>query len=234
MATCVHHNTIPEDVLWRIPESQGGSGRHRCVVCAYAQGIAAAQQGAITRVIGGRERCRHNCEAPTGILRGLPESQGGGGRHKCCNCAFQFGFQSANAALEARVRADVETEDVTHGVGDLQGRTEGREIFRLSRTYERDLRNRIAAIRAHGTTCAACGFNFDAYYGADYARSYIEIHHLHSLARGGERQVDPVADLKPLCANCHSMVHRRSGVVLSIEDLRQLIEQARMRRTAAG
>jgi putative restriction endonuclease len=76
----------------------------------------------------------------------------------------------------------------------------------------------------------ACGFNFDAFYGAAYARSYIEVHHLRSLAAGGRRVTDPVADLRPLCANCHSMVHRRPGVVLSIEELRQLIAAARAHR----
>jgi predicted HNH restriction endonuclease len=75
-----------------------------------------------------------------------------------------------------------------------------------------------------------CGFNFDSFYGAAYARSYIEVHHLNPLAGGGERVVDPVAGLRPLCANCHSMVHRRPGVVLSIEELHQLIAAARAQR----
>ena len=80
-------------------------------------------------------------------------------------------------------------------------------------------------------TCVACGFNFDAFYGAAYARSYIEVHHLNPLAGGGARVVDPAADLRPLCANCHSMVHRRPGTILSIEELRQLIAAARAHHT---
>jgi putative restriction endonuclease len=131
------------------------------------------------------------------------------------------------ADIEAQTRADIKTEDATHGVESTGGHAEGREIFRQNRTYERNPRNRAAAIRAHGVTCVACGFNFDAFYGAAYAGSYIEIHHLQSLATGGRRVIDPVADLRPLCANCHSMVHRRPGVVLSIEELRQLIAAAR-------
>lgn len=227
MATCAHHNTIPDDVLERICGSQAGSGRHRCVICAYAQGVAGARRATTIRELGETESCNHGSEAPTQILRALGESQGGGGRHKCCTCAFQFGFQSLTADIEAQTRADVETEDATHGIESTGGHAEGREIFRQSRTYERNPRNRAAAIRVHGTTCVACGFNFDAFYGVAYARSYIEVHHLDSLARGGERVVDPVADLRPLCANCHSMVHRRPGTVLSIEELRQLIQHAR-------
>ena len=227
MATCAHHNTIPDDVLARIPGSQAGSGRHRCVICAYAQGVAAARRAATIRALGATETCNHGSEAPSQILWDLEESQAGGGRHKCCTCAFQFGFQSLTADIEAQTRADVETEDATHGVEITSGHAEGREIFRQSRTYERNPHNRAAAIRAHGTTCVACGFNFDTFYGAAYAHSYIEVHHLNSLAVGGERVVDPVTDLRPLCANCHSMVHRRPGSVLSIEDLQRLIEKAR-------
>lgn len=227
MATCDHNSTIPDDVFARIPGSQAGSGRHRCVICAYAQGVAAARRAATIRALGITETCKHGSQAPSEILRALQESQAGSGRHKCCTCAFQFGFQSLTADIEAQARADVETEDATHGIESLGGHAEGRKIFRQSRTYERNPRNRAAAIRVHGTTCVACGFNFDTFYGAVYARSYIEVHHLDSLARGGERVVDPVADLRPLCANCHSMVHRRPGTVLSIEELRQLIQQAR-------
>ena len=232
MATCDHNNnTIPDEVLARIPGSQAGSGRHRCVICAYAQGVAAARRATTIRALGATETCNHGSEAPSEILRALRESQAGGGRHKCCTCAFQFGFQSLTADIEARTQADVETEDATHGVENTGGHAEGREIIRQSRTYERDPRNRVAAIRAHGVTCVACGFNFDAFYGAAYARSYIEVHHLNPLAGGGARVVDPAVDLRPLCANCHSMVHRRPGTILSIEELRQLIAAARAHHT---
>lgn len=226
MATCNHNNTIPDEVLARIPGSQAGSGRHRCAICAYSQGVAAAHHAATIRALGAIEKCNHGSEAPSKILRALRESQAGGGRHKCCTCAFQLGFQSITADIVARTLADIETEDATHGVESGGGRPEGREIIRQSRTYERDPNNRADAIRAHGTTCVACGFNFDAFYGAAYAHSYIEVHHLNPLAGGGQRIVDPVADLRPLCANCHSMVHRRAGIVLSIEELRQLIDRA--------
>lgn len=79
--------------------------------------------------------------------------------------------------------------------------------------------------RAHGTACVACGFNFDEFYGAAYARSYIEVHHLNPLAGHGEREINPVADLRPLCANCHSMAHRNPKTVLTIEELKRLIKK---------
>ena len=230
MPTCAHHNTIPDDVLARIPGSQAGSGRHRCVMCAYAQGVAAAGHALTIRALGMVETCNHGSEAPTKILRALPESQAGGGRHKCCNCAFQFGFRSVVRDIETRARADIETENETYGVESGGGQAEGREIVRQSKTYERNPRNRAAAIRAHGTTCVACGFNFDEFYGSAWACSYIEIHHLNPLSRRGEQIINPVTDLRPLCANCHSMVHRVAGKVLTIEELQSLIRQARAGR----
>ena len=74
--------------------------------------------------------------------------------------------------------------------------------------YERDPRARAACIAHHGTTCSACGFDFEATYG-ELGRGYIHVHHVKDLSTLGKRyRVDPVKDLKPLCPNCHAMVHR--------------------------
>ena len=35
---CKHDKTAPKDTLNALPESQGGTGRHRCVICAYDAG----------------------------------------------------------------------------------------------------------------------------------------------------------------------------------------------------
>ena len=76
----------------------------------------------------------------------------------------------------------------------------------------------------HGTTCAVCGFNFDEFYGHDYADGYIQIHHRKPLSEH-EGTVNPATDLVPLCANCHAMAHRRRTTVTSIEELKILIEK---------
>jgi putative restriction endonuclease len=39
--------------------------------------------------------------------------------------------------------------------------------------------------------------------------------------------VDPGTDLVPLCANCHTIAHRRRGTVTSIEELKELIEKVK-------
>lgn len=38
-------------------------------------------------------------------------------------------------------------------------------------------------------------------------------------------EVNPIEDLVPLCWNCHSMIHRTKGELLSIEKLRSLLKK---------
>jgi hypothetical protein len=39
MESCKHGNQAPKYILREIPESQGGTARHGCVICAYEAGI---------------------------------------------------------------------------------------------------------------------------------------------------------------------------------------------------
>jgi 5-methylcytosine-specific restriction enzyme A len=121
----------------------------------------------------------------------------------------------------------LQVDDVTHGDIDekVVPDTEGRKRLVRHVSYERSQKNRREAIKLHGTTCAACGFDFDETYGKDYADSYIQIHHIKPLSEY-EGEVDPETDLVPLCANCHAMAHKRRDTVTPIKELRALIEEA--------
>jgi 5-methylcytosine-specific restriction protein A len=89
--------------------------------------------------------------------------------------------------------------------------------------YERDPRARKACLKAHGLDCTVCGLNFEARYGA-LGKGFIHVHHLRPLAlTGGEYELNPVADLRPVCPNCHAMLHRQEQT-LSIEELRTTLE----------
>ncbi len=120
-----------------------------------------------------------------------------------------------------------QVDDVTHGTVDEKviPDSEGRKRIVQHVSYERSQKNRKRAIKIHGTTCAVCGFNFDEFYGREYADGYIQIHHIKPLSEY-EGTVDPATDLVPLCANCHAMAHRRRTTVTSIEELKTLIEEA--------
>jgi hypothetical protein len=120
-----------------------------------------------------------------------------------------------------------QVDDVTHGTVDEEEipDSEGRKWIVQHVNYERSQKNRTRAIEIHGTTCTVCGFNFDEFYGREYADDYIQIHHVKPLSEY-EGAVDPATDLVPLCANCHSMAHRRKTTITSVEDLKALIEEA--------
>jgi 5-methylcytosine-specific restriction enzyme A len=81
-------------------------------------------------------------------------------------------------------------------------------------------------IAHHGTSCAACGLSFESTYG-EAAAGFIEVHHLvPPELLGSDYQLDPVADLVPLCPNCHAMAHLGVATPRTIAELRQLIAGA--------
>jgi 5-methylcytosine-specific restriction protein A len=85
--------------------------------------------------------------------------------------------------------------------------------------YERNPKARSACLRHHGYNCAVCSFNFESVYG-EIGREFIHVHHLKPLAlTDGKYKLDAVTDLRPVCPNCHAMLHR-STAVLSINELR--------------
>ena len=79
--------------------------------------------------------------------------------------------------------------------------------------YEQRKRNRQArdtCIQHYGTCCYVCGFSFEATYG-EVAEGYIHVHHLVPLSKIGKKyKVDPVEDLRPVCPNCHAVIHQRT------------------------
>jgi 5-methylcytosine-specific restriction enzyme A len=67
--------------------------------------------------------------------------------------------------------------------------------------------------------------DFETKYGA-LGRGFIHVHHLKELAAIKKSyKVNPAKDLRPVCANCHAMLHRRSPA-LSIEELSELVRLA--------
>jgi 5-methylcytosine-specific restriction protein A len=86
--------------------------------------------------------------------------------------------------------------------------------------YERDRRARVACLQHWGYDCAVCGFNFAERYGRR-GEQFIHVHHLRELSSLGENyEIDPTRDLRPVCPNCHAMLHTRRPA-LRIEDLRK-------------
>ena len=90
--------------------------------------------------------------------------------------------------------------------------------------YERDPKARKACINHYGTSCAVCGFNFEAAYGS-VGKDFIHVHHLNPIAlTHGEYELDPIGDLRPVCPNCHAMLHRPE-TLLSIKELQATLKK---------
>lgn len=102
---------------------------------------------------------------------------------------------------------------------DIDVYVEGKSKVITYKTYDRSPAARQACIEHYGYNCSVCGFSFEDAYGA-IGSKYIEVHHLRQIADSGkEHIVNPIQDLRPVCANCHCMLHK-TRPPLSIEELR--------------
>ena len=123
---------------------------------------------------------------------------------------------------ERQCKEDIEEETKT----DYVVQKEGSVRLVYTTRYERNPKLRAQAVRYHGTSCMACGFNFHEKYG-ERGKQYIEVHHIKPLAESKEEmEVDPKTDLIVVCSNCHRMIHRKKNEVLSLEELREIIRTA--------
>ena len=99
--------------------------------------------------------------------------------------------------------------------------------------YERNSEARQKCIEHYGLRCCACDFDFEERYGPRGA-GFIHVHHLIPLSTIGQAYaVDPVRDLRPVCPNCHAMIHLGQQP-LSIEELRQFLNDRPPQSGSAG
>lgn len=88
--------------------------------------------------------------------------------------------------------------------------------------YERNPAAREQCILHHGCCCSVCGIMMADKYG-EIAQGYVHVHHLRQLSDiNGEYQVDPIHDMRPVCPNCHSVIHMKIPPY-TVEEVRELI-----------
>ena len=89
-------------------------------------------------------------------------------------------------------------------------------------SYERNSVARRKCIEHFGAQCVICKLDFGKTYGP-LGDGYIHVHHLKPLSKINESyEVDPINDLRPVCPNCHAMIHRKNPP-LSIERVKNLL-----------
>jgi len=94
--------------------------------------------------------------------------------------------------------------------------------------YERSSTLRNYAIK-HFTkdgiiSCQCCTFNFASFYGDDIGKGFIEIHHTKPIFKYENDDMEntlakALANLVPVCSNCHRMIHRNWKKPIEIQVL---------------
>ncbi|WP_207781237.1 HNH endonuclease [Cupriavidus alkaliphilus] len=127
--------------------------------------------------------------------------------------------RALHAEFTALIRAEDPSAIPQEVTNDEASYPEGSVEQVLVNKYERNRAAREACIAAHGSTCAVCSFNFEAVYG-ELGKGFIHVHHLVEISSiGTEYSVNPVADMRPVCPNCHAMLHKERPA-LSVEALK--------------
>ena len=90
--------------------------------------------------------------------------------------------------------------------------------------YERNPAARADCLDHYGCTCVICGIDFAETYGPE-AKGFIHVHHLKPLSEIKKAFiVDPIKDLRPVCPNCHAVVHL-GGVTRSIDAVKRMLRR---------
>ncbi len=114
-------------------------------------------------------------------------------------------------------------------IGGQGGHIEGGTSEAMRQHYKRNPKARAACVMHYGYRCFVCNFNFEDIYGS-IGRQYIHVHHENELGLNGGQQyfIDPIKDLKPVCPNCHAMLHQRTPAY-EIEELREMLENTKIK-----
>jgi len=109
--------------------------------------------------------------------------------------------------------------------GEPESYQEGSTVTVKANRYERSEAARKACLEHYGAQCQVCGLRFEERYGEiGVDGAGIEVHHVMPLSEtDGDVAVHPTEDLKPVCPNCHAMLHQESPP-LCIEELRRRLQ----------
>ena len=108
--------------------------------------------------------------------------------------------------------------------GTTQTYVEGAATQVTQTRYERNVYARNECLKYYGYSCSVCDFNFENFYGC-LGYKFIHVHHLTQVANvKQEYKVNPIQDLRPVCPNCHSILHKQNPP-LAIEELKDIIRK---------
>ena len=156
---------------------------------------------------------------------------------------FRWGIQGSGVELPKEIAGAL--EQLWHERAGMEAPTlpeelpagvrfvEGAQKMVMVNAYERDPGARAACLETHGYACAVCDVRLEDRYG-EIARRFIHVHHVTPIAKIGKAyEVDAVKDLRPVCPNCHAILHREDPP-LTIEAARELLSESEVRADGRG
>ena len=125
--------------------------------------------------------------------------------------------ETCKPAIEQSVTRLPEEIDPQHAY------SEGAVCSMMVNAYERNALARKACLDHYGYACVVCNVDFANVYGIEF-EGFIHVHHLVPLSEiKGLYEVDPIRDLRPVCPNCHAVIHH-SGETRSIEAVKDMLK----------
>ncbi|WP_415405670.1 HNH endonuclease [Sulfurovum sp. CS9] len=145
-----------------------------------------------------------------------PDDFSGGLHTKCFRVLRENGFRII-LKKDDIVYPDEIPKNIVHTEGSVKQVT--------INSYERDTDARDKCIEYYGLKCQACDFDFEDVYG-DLGAGFIHVHHLVQISSIKEKYIiDPIKDLRPVCPNCHAMLHKRKKKPYTIDELKEIINR---------
>lgn len=89
--------------------------------------------------------------------------------------------------------------------------------------YERNPEARAICIQRYGAICSVCNLDFGKKYG-EIGKGFIHVHHLKPVSMSKGYELNPINDLRPVCPNCHAMLHKRKPEPYTIDELKVLLK----------
>lgn len=157
-------------------------------------------------------------QVPEGVsLPGLQEVP----RHENVNAVFRIAdtyFEEITAELKRVSSKGAIPEEIVPSEKYAEGAV---KIISVN-AYERNRVARSKCVEHHGLVCGVCGLSMADLYG-EVGEGVIHVHHLRELASLGKQYfVDPIKDLRPVCPNCHTILHIKSPA-MTIRQLRRVL-----------
>ncbi len=131
---------------------------------------------------------------------------------------FKYSYAVVREETALHMPFELHPEEIEEPAKYFEGATRQVSV----NVYERNAAARKVCLNYYGCVCAVCEFDFSVVYG-EIGEGFIHVHHLRSMSTITDKyEVDPVKDLRPVCPNCHAMLHRMEPPI-SIERLREIV-----------